>query len=96
MPFGRLSCRWVEKRAETDAQIALAREQQKRAEALIDFREFLDRQQARVTATLKRSSDRILKARFGDCESDEARMVLSRQGTTVTSGAVERRFQEWA
>lgn len=90
MAFGHLR-----DRALTSAEHqARYRAEVQRINAKWEFEQFCRNQQARVAATLKRQTDRILRARWGNPNEDRGLFVVTRQGTSECSAPVKRMYLE--
>ena len=77
--IGDATARMAQRRLTNAAHQARYRAEQDRRSAGFDFEQFCRAQRARITATLKAQTARIAKAKWGDCEGDQAVFVVSRK-----------------
>lgn len=82
------------RRAKSGLPIYVNDEPDEVSPVLDGFAEFCAKQRERVSADLKRRTERIARAKWGDCEGDGSHFVVSRKGTTEVSGPLHRRYQE--
>ena len=92
-PFGHITEREQRKAEVIRQHQTLYRAERKRQDVRFELEQIFKRQNARIAATLKQSTDRILAARWGSPEGDSM-VAVTRRGSTEVSRPIRREYKE--
>lgn len=96
MAFGSIGEQHMTAKQRAAEQQAKYRAERKRQADKFEFEQFCKRQRERIAATLKRHTDRVNRARWGNPLEDRGLFAVTKAGTTECSAPVKRMYQEQA